>query len=823
MDSIDLGGEWQARQKRGDITTSGMVPGCIHTDLLAAGLIADPFERENELDVQWVSEADWLYERQFDVSESLRCRDQVLLICEGLDTFATIGINGRRVAKTDNQFRTWTFDAKPFLQAGENHITIQFDSPLPYQEKQNRKRALRSPQSAPHEVSGRSYVRKSPCNYGWDWGPCLPTCGISRPIRIVAFDTARLGDIHIQQHHKARSVELDVAVLCEKTGRAALSAQITVSLNSNAVATADVSIKGQGARVALRIDNPSLWWPNGMGEQPLYNVEVTLLDKDGNRVDSSSRRIGLRTLGLRRRKDQWGESFEFIANGVPFFAKGANWIPADQFPTRLTRGQYEDLLHSTVDANMNMLRVWGGGIYEHDIFYDLCDELGICIWQDFMFACASYPASDEAFMASVRAEAEDNVRRIRHHACLALWCGNNELEQFIIQSGSMPMDQYKALFDRLLPSVVKKFDPQRDYWPSSPHSPHGDRLDHKNPKWGDAHLWDVWHGRQPFEWYRSAFQRFTSEFGFQSFPEPATVEGYTKPSDRNVTSPVMEHHQRSRIGNTVIMQYMLDWFRMPADFETTLWVSQILQGLGIKYAVEHWRRNMPRCMGALYWQLNDTWPVASWASIDYHGRWKALHFAAKDFFAPALVSGVENNDKGTIEVHVTNDHGEVLNGIVRHVVTNVSGRTLEKGENEVAVPRRSSKRVQTLNLMKVLRNTSSRDVMVWLELVVDGAVVSRNLVAFEKPKKLDLQDPEIATTVKKHKDGSFTVTLKAQKPALYAWLDVKGADARFSNNFVHLRPKQAVRIELKPARPIALEELKKRLRVRSLRDTYTVS
>jgi len=354
------------------------------------------------------------------------------------------------------------------------------------------------------------------------------------------------------------------------------------------------------------------------------------------------------------------------------------------------------------DANMNMLRVWGGGTYENEVFYDLCDELGICVWQDFMFACSTYPTFDEAFIENLRAEFTDNVRRLRHHACIALWCGNNELEQGLVgdtwNGGQMSWEDYSKLFDKLLPETILPLDPDRDYWPCSPHSPQGDRKDHSNPKWGDAHLWDVWHGRKPFEWYRTCEHRFNSEFGFQSFPEPKTVYGYTAPQDRNVTTRVMEHHQRSGIGNAVIMQYMLDWFRLPTAFDNTLWLSQILQGMAMKYAVEHWRRAMPRGMGTLYWQINDCWPVASWSSIDYHGRWKALHYMARAFYAPVLVSGVENTEKAEVAIHVTNDRMEDVPGAVSWRVTDSAGKVLARGRKKVVAKALANTPVETVSL-----------------------------------------------------------------------------------------------------------------------------
>ena len=442
-----------------------------------------------------------------------------------------------------------------------------------------------------------------------------------------------------------------------------------------------------------------------------------------------------------------------------------------------------------------------------------------------MFACSAYPLFDKSFMKNVEAEARDNIRRLRHHPCIALWCGNNELEQGIVGDKWTPYcmswKDYGKLFDKLLPELVAELHPGSDYWPGSPHSPHGNRREHWNPKWGDAHLWDVWHGKKPFEWYRTCEHRFNSEFGFQSFPEPKTVRGYTVAKDRNVTSHVMEHHQRSRIGNATIMQYMLDWFRLPTDFDMTLWASQILQGMAIKYACEHWRRSMPRGMGTLYWQLNDCWPVASWSSIDYHGRWKALHYMARNFFAPVLVSGLEDTEKCTVDVHVTSDLQKAMPGKLSWVVTNVAGKRLASGMKAIRTPVNGNRKATTLKLADLVAKHSVRDLMVWLELSVIGQKKSTNLVTFARPKHLELAaKPGITTQVSAGKEGRFTVTLKTKRVAMWAWLELDGVDAKCSDNFLHLRPGRTLTVTVTPAKKLSSGELRKRLMVRSLVDTY---
>ncbi|NLF30700.1 MAG: glycoside hydrolase family 2 protein [Planctomycetes bacterium] len=843
MDVVDLCGAWDVRSTKPAMAVPATVPGCIHTDLLAAGKIPDPFYRTNEIDVQWVGMAAWTYERTFELSEAFCGHRRILLRCDGLDTVATVTVNNRRIGSTENQFRTWEFDVAGVVRPGTNTIAVRFDCPLPLQWERMGEGALVGHCHSPWEWPGRSTVRKSQSNYGWDWGPSLPTCGIWRPIRLIGFDEGRITDVAVAQHHGRGRVDLGIAVEAELLGRPRAAAAVTVRLKNKVVAEGRVELRRGAGSVSLTIRKPVLWWPNGMGDQPLYEVLVDLVDADGIVLDTAGRRIGLRTLGLDRHPDEWGESFQFAVNGVPFFAKGGNWIPADQFPTRVTEADYRRLLGDCAAANMNMIRVWGGGIYEPDLFYDLCDELGLCVWQDFMFACRPVPANDEAFVENVRLEAIDNVRRLRHHACLALWCGNNEMEQMNVAqtwtATKMSWADYKPLFDGVLPKVVRKYDPQRDYWPSSSHSPRGDRGDFNNPKWGDAHLWSVWHGKQPFEWYRTCEHRFNSEFGFQSFPEPRTVKGYTAPGDRNVTSPVMEHHQRSGIGNATIIHYMLDWFRLPHSFDAMLWLSQIQHGMAMKYAVEHWRRSMPRGMGTLYWQINDCWPVASWSSIDYHGRWKALQYMARHFFAPVLVSGVEDAATSTVEVHVTNDTAAAIAGHVRWSVMDLDGRELDGGRLPVRAAARKNTFVRKLDvsrharryggdLQRLTRNPSkpapgqgAENLIIRLTLEGRGGkVLATNLVTLSRPKRLELRDPKIKATLRKADGGAFRVTLTAARPALWAWLELGNADARYSDNFVHLAPGEPVEIIVQPAARMSAAAFRRQLKVRSLVDTY---
>ncbi len=818
--TIDLGGTWQLHKAGERVTIPARVPGDVYGGLLAAGKIPNPYYRDNENQLQWIGRSDWVFRRTFEVPAAVLNSKRVLLRCEGLDTLATIRINGRKVAAADNMFRTWEWDVLKALRLGRNEIEVAFDSAVPYTFRRQKEHSLHY-WTEDRAAGVFGWIRKQQCNFGWDWGIKAITAGIWRDIRLVAFDTARLTDVHILQDHADGKVTLAVKATAERVTDGPLTARVTATCNGKTVAHAQAKVRKSGsAAVALMIDHPQLWWPINMGSQPLYEVRVDLVDSTGKVIDSQRRRLGLRTLRLDRHKDAWGESFQFVVNGVPFFAKGANWIPDDGILSRLTPQRYRHRVADAAAANMNMLRVWGGGIYEDDAFYDACDEMGICVWQDFMFACSAYPCWDAEFRASVEAEARDNIRRLRHHPCIALWCGNNEVEQALACDKrfeqSMSWKDYSRIFDVLLPKVVRQVDPQRDYWPSSPHTPHGDRKDFNNPACGDAHLWSVWHGGQPFEWYRTCEHRFNSEFGFQSFPEPKTVHGYTAPQDRNITSRVMEHHQRSGIGNTTIMRYMLDWFRLPCSFEMTLWTSQILQGMAMKYACEHWRRSMPRGMGTLYWQLNDTWPVASWSSIDYHGRWKALQYMARKFFAPLLVSGVEDKDKGVVDIHVTSDLLENVAATLRWRICTTTGRTVGRGSKTVRVAKLASRKVHTLDMAALLGKYGPNDLLVHLELAAKGQPTSTNLVTFARPKHMDLaRKPGITAKVAAAANGktgtpgqAFMVTLATKSPALWTWLELAKADAMCSDNFLHLLPGQKAKILVRPKKAMTLRDFR---------------
>lgn len=824
METLSLNGEWLLYRAQEAAAVPATVPGCVHLDLMKAGEIADPFYRDNELDLFWIGETDWRYTRTFTISPSLLDRAQVRLVCHGLDTLATVALNGITVGQANNMFRTWQFDVKSHLAAGENTISIHFDAPMPFLRSEEDKKGKLPAWLGDHRLNSGAWLRKQPSNFGWDWSPRLVTSGIWRDIELIAFD-ARLSDVHIRQQHRPdKTVELSISAEAEVYSPEALTARFQVRLDDDLIAVSEHPLNEGRATAQVIVERPQLWWLNGMGAQPLYDVSIQLVSADGRILDETARRIGLRTLTLERYPDRWGECFFFAINGIPFFAKGANWIPADTFVSRPTRHDYEHLIREAAAVHMNMLRVWGGGIYEQDVFYELCDELGIAVWQDFMFACGTYPSFDAEFMANVQAEAEDNIRRLRHHACLALWCGNNELEEGLVggewTDRTMSWDDYGKLFDVLLPSVVQSLDPDRTYWPCSPHSPVGERTNWMSAESGDAHLWAVWHGREPFEWYRTCFHRFVSEFGFQSFPELATLETVIEPGDQNITSYAMEYRQRSGIGNSTIVHYLLDWFQLPTSFEATLWLSQILQGMAIKYAVEHWRRNMPRTMGALYWQLNDCWPGPSWSSIDSLGRRKALHFMAERFFAPLLISGVEDTSTGTVEIHVTSDLLEPQTGTVRWSLLTTDGTIIDKDQFNVTIPPRQNTHVKTLQLQKFIQALGSRSLLLTLSLIVSDQV-SENLVLFTRPKHLTLVKPEIRASFHKERERHYQLELSTSTPTLWVSLTTAGRLGDFSDNFFHLMPGQMKVVEFTAHQDMTPEQVERHLIVQSLFDTHT--
>lgn len=820
MQIQSLAGAWEFRQAGTQEWRSAGVPGGVHTDLLALGLIPDPFVGDNERRVQWVAEADWEYRRQFAVTPELLRRPHIWLVCDGLDTLATVSLNGRELGRAANMFRQYRWDVKPLLSPGENHLHIAFDSPVRFAAA---RQAIRPLPGVSQAIPGGPYLRKAPCQFGWDWGPQLPPIGIWKDIRLEGYEGARLLEVRLGQEHAGGQVAVEALVTVESWDEAPRSAVMRlVSPGGQLFETQAAATPGHDGELRVTVPNPQLWWPNGYGAQLLYQVSVELYQAD-RLLDRREYRLGLRTIELRRQPDEWGQSFTFVVNGQPIFAKGSNWIPADSFPTRISDAYLETLIRAAADTHQNMLRVWGGGFYEEERFYDLCDRYGILVWQDLIFSCSIYPLHEPDFVDNVRAEVADNVRRLRHRASLALWCGNNEMEQGWTEwHWDRPgLQDLKAAYDRFfhhtLPGWCAAHDPGRAYWPSSPSS--GTPFEVPNGQiQGDAHYWDVWHGRKPFTAYRGQYPRFMSEFGFQALPPLDTVRTYAAEPDWNMTSYIMEQHQKNASGNSMMVAQMLDTFRLPNSFESLVYLSMVLQAEGIRYGVEHWRRHTRRVSGTLYWQLNDCWPVASWSSLDYFGRWKALHYAARRFYAPVLLS--IQDAPPCQSLFVSSDLLEEWRGSVRWALTTLAGEALASGDQAVRVEPMGVAAVKDLDFSRFLDDDTRRDLVFVAELWQDDRRLVVQTAFFVPTKYLALVDPHIRAQVAL-KDGLLAVELSARSLARLVEIGLAGADLVFSDNYFDLPARQTVTVTAPLPAGWDLARAEAALTIRSVYDTYS--
>ena len=813
---------WQFHEVGKDSWHPATIPGCVHTDLLSNKLIEDPFYRDNEQKQQWIGKTDWEYQTTFKVGPELLSRDQIELVFEGLDTYADIFLNDVPLLSADNMFRTWRIECKRLLKADANILRIRFRSPINEVLPVMAKMSYQLPASNDQGEKTSPHTRKAPYQYGWDWGPRFVTSGIWRPIYLEAWDQARVSDLHILPNQIAQeSAKLTANI--EIMAVDYTSAQIIVDnlRDNNVAASKEVNLM-QG-RNLLKLDfaipHPALWWPNGLGEHPLYTFKARLVIA-GKLIDESTTRTGLRSLNLRQQPDASGKSFTFEINGVPVFAKGGNWIPADSFPTRVSKDKYRELLESVRDTNMNMLRVWGGGIYESDDFYELCDEMGILVWQDFMFGCSLYPG-DQAFLDNVRQEAIDNVKRLRNHPSILIWVGNNEIETAWKHWGwkdQLPAtlwDDYLKIFHGLLPEVCESMDPSRPYWPSSPSS--NLEEDPDSQKLGDTHYWQVWHAALPFSEYEKQFPRFMSEYGFQSFPQLETVSTYTLPEDRDIQSRVMMAHQRHPRGNQLIREYMLREYPEPKDFESFLYVSQVLQAEGIKIGAEHLRRIMPHNMGSLFWQIDDCWPVASWSSIDYTGRWKALQYYARRFYSELLLSPHE--EKGSLDFYIVSDRTRPTTAQLRASLLDFEGHSLWNKQQDIVVAALNSKSYLTVPIEALLTTQDAKNVFLVSELLVDGKVVSSNEHFFQPFKNLSLPRPAISAKAVRTREG-FMITLSADKLARTVYLSAPQHKGFFVDNYFDLVPGRKVEVEYRTTSAVKVADFQKDLRIRSLVDAF---
>ncbi|MGB4658242.1 MAG: glycoside hydrolase family 2 protein [Mobilitalea sp.] len=819
-----LNGIWKMKEISESKWMDAKIPGSVMSSLLANHKAEDPFWRLNEYEARELFRKDYEFTRDFSLMEDFYQHEKIDLICYGLDTLAEVYINEVLLAKTNNMHRTWRMDSKNLLKSGTNQIRIIFRAPITYIESYVSAENKEINYVASGAMRGNQYIRKAHCMFGWDWGAQVPDAGIWRDIELISYSDGKIEDVDILQHHKKDGVSLEIVTDLDLNAKGNYSLEYTlIAPNGEVTSSCETACRGTNT-YTIAVEQPELWWPNGYGEQPLYHLSVVMKNND-QASDSKEYTIGLRTLTISQDKDQWGTEFAFKINGVKIFTKGADYIPEDTVYSNITKERIEYLIDSSVRANYNCLRVWGGGYYPSDTFYELCDQYGIIVWQDLMYACNVYDLTKE-FEENIIEEAKDNVRRIRHHASLGLWCGNNEIESawynwpdFQPHSAYLRADYIKQ-FEHVLPRAVEEVDDRTFYWPSSPSSGGCvDKPDDHNR--GDTHYWDVWHGQKPFEDYRKYFFRFCSEFGFQSFPSIKTVNSYTEEADRNIFSKVMESHQKNGAANGKMLYYLSENFLYPDKFTDLLYVTQILQGIAIKFGVEHWRRNRGRCMGALYWQLNDSWPVASWASIDYYGRWKALHYMAKKFFAP--IAGTLARTEKVIEAHIQNERMTDKKCKVEISLKRMDFTVLHQDTYELTVPALTAVKVGEKDYTELIEGIEEA---VYVEAVFtdEEGYQSTEAEIFVPFKYLNLEQPKLTFTVTEEEDR-YVITLRSERFAAFVELDFADSDAIFSDNYFYLTGNEPKSIELMKTdihgTPIEdAKDLSDKLMVRSLRDTY---
>ena len=829
MQTCTLNGTWQLSAGHRSLESVDMqIPGTVLSGLLAAGKIKDPFYRTNEDATRALFWKDYVFTRTFDVDEELLAQQHIVLVCEGLDTLAEISINGTFLAKTDNMHRTWKFQAKKLLHPGKNEIQIVFRSVLRFIEDYPYEAHKKINYIPCGSMKGNQLLRKAHSMFGWDWGPQTIDAGIFRDIYLQGYSHARIEDIRIHQQH-AKNVSVQTSItLSESVPGQKLCVELSEDGADKPLQTKLCKTNADGvAAVDFVIENPKLWWPNDYGDQPLYIVRTTLLDEDGTSLESITRRIGLRTLTISQEKDEWGNEFAFCVNGVKIFTRGGNYIPDDCLYTRITEKKLDYILESCRRAHFNCVRVWGGGYYPSDAFYDLCDEKGLIVWQDLMYACNVYDVTD-AFAENCRQETYDNVRRLRHHASLGLWCGNNEIESAWDHWGDFQKEtpylraDYIRLFEEVLPKAVQEADGETFYWHSSPSS--GGCFDNPDDaNRGDTHYWDVWHGQKPFTDYRKYFFRFCSEFGFQSFPCAKTVNSFTLEDDRNIFSRVMESHQKNDAANGKMLYYLSENLRYPKDLTHLLYASQVLQGMAIKYGVDHWRRNRGRCMGTLYGQINDDWPAPSWSSIDYFGRWKALHYMAQKFYAPHAVSMTLEDHR--CHVYFSNESFETTEYSLTLSIRDLSGNVLETYETKGNSPAFSA--IETAVVDICSWEDQKDDIFLEAVIHTKDQKVLKDVETLVPYKYLNLKNPVISTEAEETNDA-FILHISSDCFAPFVALDFDDADVIFSDNFFHLTDKTVQDIIVKKEDILQghfenAEDFRKRLQILSLGTSYARS
>ncbi len=819
------------------------VPGVVQTDLLRDGLIPDPFYQDNDTRLQWIGLTDWEYRTTFDADAATLAHDHVDLVFEGLDTYADVYLNDQAVLRCDNMFRRWRVSAKTLLKAGPNTLRVVFHSPIESMISKVKALPYILPSVTSHNTGNEEniatapYTRKAPYQYGWDWGPRYVTEGIWKPIRLETWDALRIENLHIQQQRvtkefaaltadfdieasrsTAASIEVNYAELSGASGAPIPPVRQSVQLEPGA----------NRIRIPIHIANPKLWYPLGVGAQDRYRFAAQVRVGRNIAADASLK-TGLRSIELRREVTGPNTSFAFVVNGIPIFAKGADVIPFDSFPNRVTPEIHRQILEAARDAHMNMVREWGGGYYESDDFYDICDELGIMVWQEFIFGGDMVPGSRD-FQDNVTQEAIEQVERLRDHPSIVLWCGNNEIEtgwvhwddRKIFKESVSPADRekvwqdYVVLFHGILSGVVARYAAPVPYWASSPSANFEDLPDSQNN--GDMHYWQVWHALAPIEMYTQQFPRFMSEYGFQSFPEMRTIRTFAQAGDMDIHSATMQDHQKNHGGNERILSYMLRWYPEPKDFPSFVYLSQVLQAEAIKVGAEHLRRQRPNTMGSLYWQLNDCWPVASWASIDYYGRWKALQYYARRFYDDVIVSPFAHD--GKVDVYVVSDKLQPLSGQVRTRLLDFSGKLLSEKTQDVQVPAQSSAAYFTLDEKELLANADPKKSFLVFDLAVGGVQLSRNLIFFDTMHNVDLPTSLHIDTSLEGSNGAYTVTLRSPVLARSVYVSFGDLDVQTLDNYFDLLPGEPVTVKLKTPSSVSLDQLKSSMQVISLTDAF---
>ncbi len=785
------------------------VPCSMYKTLTEQEAIPDPYLRENEYISTDLSRRDVTFTREFVASPDVLSADMQFIVFHGIDTLAEVCLNGEKIADTDNMHRTWEVAVTGKLRV-HNTLEVRIKSPVTYIERENEKRPVWGVSEC---MKGYPHIRKTHCMFGWDWGPMLPDMGIWRDVELRAYNGARIKSVYceIRNELPADTAELFVSAECEGGCAAAV---YTVTAPDGTT----IYKGGYPGNGSIAIRDPQLWWVRGLGGQPLYTVTVELHDESGTVLDTAAKRIGLRTLIISKDKDEWGEEFCFKCNGVKVFAMGANYIPEDQIVTRMTKERTDRLLEDCAAANYNFIRVWGGGFYPSDSFYDKCDELGLIVWQDFMFACSAYRLTD-SFRRTVEAEIADNIVRLRHHASLGIWCGNNEIESAWVGWG-LPEDEeckrdYLTLFEDIIPRLLQKLDPVRAsfYHPSSPSSG-GGFIDPSSNKAGDMHYWAVWHSFKPIEDFRQNYYRFCSEYGFESVPDIKTIRAFADESkgDLDLCGSVMQAHQKCSLGNEKLMFYLAQMVNYPYDFDRLIYCSQLVQADCIRSNVEHMRRARGRCMGSAYWQVNDTNPVISWSSIDYFGRWKALHYAAKRFYSPILIS-CDDSDPEHPVLYVTNDtpHDETLTVACR--VRDNSAAILGEFTAAAASTALTASPVLAPDLSQYFGSRADkRTKYIEYTLVRGEEAISCGTTLFVRPKEFEFLPAKITTEISEN-HHSFGITFRADCFAKSVCLSLEGHDCVFSCNWFDIHGSEPVTVTFEKQPGMTAADVRAELKV----------